>query len=389
MVISIKNAIKLVGITIMCFCAAFVCNLFLNFNIDVMRIESELTAEYQKIFYDAVTATGKVVSSLSGGCLLITSIVMLIFYIKQYINSHSKELGILKALGYSNLKISKDFWIFGLSVFVGTIMGYFLSFLLMPMFYEKQNEEGILPEISIHINLILLLLLVILPSMIFAVLSITFAFIKLKRPVMKLLKEIPDIKIKKFTEKDARSKKEMPFLTELRKTTLKSKKTLVFLIAFASFCFSSMMQMSFSMDELASEMFAIMIFMIGITLSFTTLFLGISTVINANGKTIAMLKVEGYNTRQCESAIFGGYRPISYIGFAIGTLYQYMLLKIMVEAVFADFAEMGGEMPEYGFDVKAFIICLITFTVIYELMMRYCGGKIKKCPIKQIMESGE
>ncbi len=149
-----------------------------------------------------------------------------------------------------------------------------------------------------------------------------------------------------------------------------------------------MMQMSFSMDELASEMFAVMIFMIGITLSFTTLFLGISTVINANGKTIAMLKVEGYNTRQCESAIFGGYRPIAYIGFAIGTLYQYMLLKIMVEAVFADFAEMG-DLPEYGFDVKAFIICLITFTVIYELMMRYCGGKIKKCPIKQIMESGE
>ena len=177
-------------------------------------------------------------------------------------------------------------------------------------------------------------------------------------------------------------------MTELRKSTLKSKKTLVFLIAFASFCFSSMMQMSFSMDELASEMFAVMIFMIGVVLSFTTLFLGISTVISANGKTIAMLKVEGYSTGQCEKAIFGGYRPIAYIGFAIGTAYQYVLLKIMVEVVFADFGETV-DIPEYGFDIKAFIICLIAFALLYEIVMRYCSGKIRKCPIKQVMESGE
>lgn len=388
MVIGLKNAVKLVGITIMCFCAVFVCNLFLNFNIDVMRIESELTAEYQTIFYDALTSTGKVVSSLSGGCLLITSVVMLIFYIKQYINSHSKELGILKALGYSNMKIAKNFWIFGLSVFMGALPGYLSSFLLMPAFYEKQNEDSILPEINVHINLILFLLLVVVPSVMFGFLSVILTVAKLKRPVIKLLKEIPDIKIKKFTHKNTKSGKELSFLSELRKATLKSKKTLVFLIAFASFCFSAMMQMSFSMDDLASELFAIMIFMIGIVLSFTTLFLGISTVISANGKTIAMLKVEGYSVKQCESAIFSGYRPIAYIGFAIGTVYQYILLKVMVEVVFREFSEVGN-MPEYGFDVKAFVICLISFAFLYEIMMRYCGGKIRKCPIKQVMESGE
>lgn len=390
MVIGIKSALKLIGITIMCFCAVFVCNLFLNYNMDLAAIENELTSEFQVIFYDALTSTGKVVAALSGGCLLITSVIMLVFYIKQYINSHSKELGILKALGYSKIKIAKGFWIFGLNVYIGALLGYLSSFLLMPMFYEKQNEEGILPTIDIHVNFPLLLLLVILPSLVFAALSVIFALIKLKRPVMKLLKEVPDIKIKKFTEKDNKSQKEIPFLSELKKATLKSKKTLVFLIAFAAFCFSSMMQMSFSMDELASEMFGIMIFLIGIVLSFTTLFLGISTVISANGKTIAMLKVEGYSTKQCSGAIFGGYRPVAYMGFALGTVYQYALLKIMVEVVFADFAESGmGTVLEFEFDFKAFVICLIAFALLFELLMSYCGGRIRKMPLKSVMESGE
>lgn len=386
MTVGIKSAIKLIGITIMCFCAVFVCNLFLNFNIDITTIKDELTLEYQVIFYDALVSTGKVVAALSGGCLLITSVIMLVFYIKQYVNSHSKELGILKALGYSKIKIARGFWVFGLNVFMGTLLGYLSSFLIMPMFYEKQNEEGILPQIDIHYNFSLFLFLVILPSAVFAVLSVIFALMKLKRPVMKLLKEVPDIKTKKFSEKDNKSQKELPFLTELKKATLKSKKTLVFLIAFAAFCFSSMMQMSFSMKDLSSEMMGAMIFLIGVVLSFTTLFLGISSAINANGKTIAMLKVEGYSTKQCGGAIFGGYRPVAYIGFALGTIYQYALLKIMVEIVFIDFAEAGtGKALEYEFDVVAFIICLIVFAALFEIMMNYCGYKIRKTSVKSIM----
>ena len=57
-------------------------------------------------FYNAQVSTAKVVCLVSGGCLLLTAIVMLLFYIKHYIDTHKKELGILKALGYSNIKIA-------------------------------------------------------------------------------------------------------------------------------------------------------------------------------------------------------------------------------------------------------------------------------------------
>ncbi len=75
---------------------------------------------------------------------------MLLFYIKHYIDTHKKELGILKALGYSNLKIAKDFWVFGISIFTGTAIGYAGAFLIMPWFYALQNKDKMLPEITIN-----------------------------------------------------------------------------------------------------------------------------------------------------------------------------------------------------------------------------------------------
>ena len=165
------------------------------------------------------------------------------------------------------------------------------------------------------------------------------------------------------------------------KNTLKSKKVLTFFIIFASFCFSAMTQMSFSMKDLSSEMMAAMMLMIGLALAFTTLFLAVTTVINGNKKTIAMMRVFGYSQKECCKAILGGYRPMSYIGFALGTVYQYTLLRIMVDIVFKD---VEG-VPVYKFDFPAMLISLVVFIMIYEILMFVHSEKIKKISIKEIM----
>lgn len=167
MVIGVKDAAKLIGISIISFCAVLVCTMFLNFNIDIVSIKENIVSKQAMIFYDAQVSTAKVVSMVSGGCLLITSLIMLIFYIKHYIDTHKKELGILKALGYSNLKIAKNFWVFGINVFIGTAIGFCGAFLLMPYFYKLQNEDNILPSISVNFHPILLLCLVVMPTVAF------------------------------------------------------------------------------------------------------------------------------------------------------------------------------------------------------------------------------
>ncbi|MDR0287370.1 MAG: hypothetical protein LBI03_06685 [Clostridiales bacterium] len=181
-------------------------------------------------FYKAQAMMGKVTSAVSGGCLLFTSVVVLIFYIRHYIDAHHAELGILKALGYSNLKIAGSFWVFGLSVCFGTAAGFCAAFIYMP------------------------------------------------------------------------------FLRELRKSTVKNRFSLVFFIAFGAFCFSVMTQMSLSMRTLSSVPMAVIIVEIGLVLAFTSLFLAVTTVIKSNTKIIAMMRIFGYSLSECGGAILNGYR---------------------------------------------------------------------------------
>lgn len=377
MIIGIKDLTKLFAIAIVTCCAVFVCTLFLNYNIDLAKIKDSITTPQGMVMYNAQKATGKVVAGVSGGCLVATTIVLLIFYLKNYIDSHGKELGILKALGYSNFNIAKHFWVFGSSVFIGSVFGFSGAVCYLPTFYDVQNSEGLLPNMLPQLHLGLCLFLLLIPTVFFTLLSVFYAFFKLKKPVVALLKETQKIKFK-VSKKET---KELPFLAELKRNTLKSRKTLVFLICFSAFCFSSMTQMSMSMNNLASESFSWMIMSIGLILAFMTLLMSLTSVIKANTKTIAMMKVFGYSDKECSSSILGGYRPVSYLGFAIGTAYQYILLRIMVDLVFADYENM----PEYNFDFKAFALSLILFIAAYEIITYCFSRKISKQSVKSIM----
>lgn len=376
MIINYKDTFKMVGITIISFCAIFVCTLFLNYNLDLTQIESEVTSPEAAGLYDALKMTGTVVAGVSGGCLLLTTVVLLCFYIGHYIDTHKKELGILKALGYARLILAKEFWLFGLHVLIGSAFGYLGAHLLMPKFYETQNDTGLLPDFAVKFHPGLCSLLVVLPSVFFALLAVSYSYFKLRAPALELLREKTNSNVK-VAKKDS----DLPFLKELRRSNLRQRKSLVFFITFAVFCFSSMTQMSSSMDELSSRMMAIMIVGIGFTLACVTLFIATSSVIKSNNKTILMMKVFGYGEHDCSNAVLGGYRPWAYLGFALGTVYQYALLKIMVTFVFADVADV----PDYQFDVKAMLVTFVLFLVLYEGIMLLYMKRMRKSSLKEVM----
>ncbi len=379
MVIGIKSAAKLIGVSIISCCMVLVCALFLNYNLDLAAIKGEITPE-QTAVYDAMVSNSWVVILVSGGCMLATSVVMLLFYIKHYIDSHKKELGILKAMGYSNLKIASGFWVFGVSVLIGASVGFGGAAALMPAFYQMQNEDHLLPEVLLHFHPSLILLLAVLPAGLFALLSVLYACFRLKMPVLRLLKDSWQSKVKVRKHKK-KAEPEQPFLKELKNQTLASRKILVFFILFASFCFSAMTQMSWSMNDLASPMMGVMVALIGLTLAFTTLFMAITTAVKGNTKTIALMQAFGYSKKECCKAILGGYRPLGYIGFAVGTAYQYGLLKMMVSIVFKD---VEG-VPEYGFDLPVMLVSLACFIAAYELVIRCYSERMKRISIKEIM----
>lgn len=385
-----QDIFKFFGIIIISFCAVFVCTPFLNYNIDLKYIEGGILQDEVRKLYNAQVMTGKMVSALSGGCLLLTSAIMLCFYIGHYVDTHTKILGILKALGYPNLKIARRFAGFGLSVFVGAGAGYIGAHIIMPLFYRTQNAEGGLPEISIGFHPTLFLCLVILPTIAFCLLSVLYGYFRLKTPVLDLLKgkaakKINFTKNSRYSIPMAKQKSDLPFLRELKQSTLRQRKSLVFFVGFASFCYASMMQMSFDMEELASWMMALMIFLIGVILSFVILFIAITSAVKANLKTLALMRAFGYPHRECSRNILGGYIPPALIGFMLGTIYQYALLKIAVTVVFAGIENV----PKFHFDIPAFIITLISFAILYQLILYIYARKIKQMSIREVMMDTE
>lgn len=373
--ISFKDVIKTIGIIAMTLCAVLISTLFLNYMIDLRGISNLITTSEMQTFYDAQLMTSKVVVGVTGGCLLLTTIVTLFFYIKIYIDNHKSELGILKALGYSNFSISKRFSIFGLSVFIGTSLGYIMALLMMNYYYEVQLEDGFLPVFKPTYNIELFIYLVIIPTIIFGVLSMIYANRKLKTPALDLIKGSEKIKIKKIKSDEDKS-----FLKQLKTSTFKQKKSLVFFVGFSVFCFADLIQMGFSMNDLASPLMKWMMYIIGIVLSAVTMLLAMNNLIKNQKKNIGMMRVFGYQMKECRKYILDSYRIVSYIGFALGTIYQYFLLKIMVEIVFKDI-----EVPEYSFNFKLFLITLGIFIIVYELLIRYYSRKLNKIPIKEIM----
>lgn len=382
MIVSIKDIYKMTSMLIVSFCAVIVCAMFLNYYLDLILVEDQITTEISRTFFEAQCSTSKVVSALSGGCLLLTTVVLLCFYIGHYIDTHQKQLGILKALGYSRGSIAKHFCVFGLPILTGTALGYAGAHLLMPKLYELQNKDGYLPEVAISFHPGLCFLLTLAPSLFFALLAAGYSYLRLGVPALWLIKG-EAVRQKSSATPSAVSKKEtdLTFLQELKKNNVRQKKSLVFFITFSVFCFAAMTQMSCSMEDLSSRMMGIMIMMIGIVLAVVTLFIATTSIIKANRKTITMMKVFGYSTKECSKAVLDGYRPWGYLGFALGTVYQYALLKIAVSIIFKD---MPG-IPEYQFDVPVMLVTLATFVVLYEGIMAMYTKQMERLSVKEIM----
>ena len=168
MVVSFKDGLKSIGIASVSFCAVFVCTLFWNFYLDASELDGAINDETMRVLYDAQMASAKFTCAISGGFLGLIAVGMLIFYIKLYIDGHMKQLGILKAIGYSDGKIAIGFAAFCIGVLLGAAAGFGCGFAVMPTVYESMAIKG-LPPIAIAFHTELLFALVVLPVVVYAV----------------------------------------------------------------------------------------------------------------------------------------------------------------------------------------------------------------------------
>ena len=378
MVISIKDLRKLSVVSIISFCAVLVSTLFVNFYLDLQSIEVEKLSLPAKAYYDAQVLIAKFVSLVSGGVLSLLAVLLLFFYIKQFIDDHKEELGILKALGYHNVELAKHFWIFSCSVFLGALLGFASSFFFMKDFYDLRNQKDLLPNIEIHFHWQLFIAMLILPTLLFALLGFGYALVKLKQPSLYLLKRLELAQVK---QKHRKTKANKPFLQELGAVHFYKKKLLIFFVIFAAFSFAAMIQLSLGMKDFIDGTIQVMMMGIGVLLSLSILLLCLGTVVQENKASLALMKAFGYSQKECSRVILARYRLVAYLGFVLGTAYQYGLMKILLKVIVKD----AQDVPDYSFDVHLCLITFLAFVILYELLVTCYFKVISRMTLKEIM----
>ena len=378
---SIKDLYRLVVVSVISFCAVFVSNLFLNFYLDICLLDQTNWLPEIQAAYDAQVAISWLIASVSGAVLSLTSMLLLFFYIRQFIDQHKPELGILKAMGYKNWEISRKFWIFSLPVGLGTGVGYFSSFAMMPHFYQLRNQSGVLPEITIRQHWSLFLFLVVLPTLAFSGLAILYATYCLRLPALDLLKRVSSSQKSPKRKATKKIRKDRPFLKDFSASLLWSRKLLIFFVIFGSMCFSAMIQLSYGMKELTDETIQIMMMSIGTVLSVAILYLSLGVLLQENQETLAIMKVFGYSKNDCYKSLFAPYRFLAFLGFVLGTGYQYGIMQLLLRLMEKSIAQK----VEYDFDFGVCLITLLVFTLVYESFIYLSSRKIDQLTIKQVM----
>lgn len=244
MIVGIKDGLKLFGVAIVCACAVFVCTFFLNYYLDCKAIADAVPAESEKL-YDAQILSAKIICLITGGVLALIAVFLIAFYTGLFIEERAKTIGALKAMGFSEGRIAAGFWLFGLSVFAGTAAGHGLGYAFSPLIYDLMSDGFLKVPLCYHFELTAGLVLA--PTAVFSAVAILCAYLKLRAPVMSLLRG----KTEKARAKKTKGK-DRSFLREVFFSTPAAHKALAFFVAFAGFCFAAMLQMGWSMKDLSS-----------------------------------------------------------------------------------------------------------------------------------------
>lgn len=367
---------------ILAFCAVFISTIFINFPLDLKGIAHLIEDPQIKIIYDAQIIMSGVITACAGGILGAVTLIVLIFAIGRFIDENSANMGVLKALGYSENRIALGFSKFGLSILISSILAYITAYFFSPLFYSSLSGNE-LPKVIFHFHIETVIILIIMPALLFSALSVLYAKLRLRKKSLELINGFKKIKINKLTKKLQNKSSEGTFLKELKRTILFSNLVLIFFVAFAAFGFSAQIQMAFSMRDLTPDyLMTVTLIVIGSILGAVTLLIALTFVINANKKYLALLKAYGYSEKECKEAMFGGYRIVSYIGFAIGTGYQFFLVK-MIASIFAK----SYEIPDIKFNFLGFVITLAVFIIAYELIMLLYKRRISKISLREIMQA--
>ncbi len=358
--------------------AVTMATLFIGYYLDLSTLPVPADA-YIAAIREGQLSMSKITSALTVSVLGLTAVAVLLFSAARFISDNFATMGILKALGYTESEIALRFAVYGIPVAIGCAVGWGLGSAISPFMYDSMTEfEEILPTLSFHVSFPLLF--VLMPAAVTSILTVVFARFKLLKEPLDMIKNNTSVKTKKRV-KPARNKphkKYRTFMRELKSSMRRNHTVLYVFVGISVWAFSTCIQMAFTMTDIGMQWSASAISaVIGVIMGFVTLTVAAEYVVSVNKPYISVMKAHGYTDRECGRTLLDDYRPMGLIGFALGSVYQYFLMKLMV-SLFAGAYDVTVE-----FSVVGFFVTLAAYIIYYEGLMLFYKRKISDIPLKQ------
>ncbi|MBL1228810.1 ABC transporter permease [Enterococcus sp. BWB1-3] len=177
--------------------------------------------------------------------LLLIAFILIMVSTRKQIDHDIVNIGVLKAMGYSSLEIVRKYFVTFFIVFIPAGVGYFVGYLLSPIYYEMMFHSLLLPSHEDGIKPLLLIMLVLLPSICAGLFSVATCLLKIKKPALQLMKGQVKTKVSKRIIKANIRIKEHNFLAGLKRIIVRSSISTLFFVGFGGFALGVQSQFAY------------------------------------------------------------------------------------------------------------------------------------------------
>ena len=176
---------------------------------------------------------------LSFSISILSSMVLLLIFISisESIKEDYKHLGVLKALGYTNIEISRQYLNYFIIVTIPACLGYIIGKIAVYPFFTTLYSAFSIPflEVSYFDNI---WYLVFIPAILMTIFAFIYSIVKVKNPALDMIKGSNHLKGNIIIRKINNLNKERNFLKQTRKILLFSRISIIFFVAFSGFAFT-------------------------------------------------------------------------------------------------------------------------------------------------------
>lgn len=130
----------------------------------------------------------KIILSFALTIMFTIALLLLVMTIAGQIDIDASNLGVMKALGYKNSELARQYLVYFFIVLAPSVLGYAAGRLVLPYFTRLMTGDLTLPTGTDGINWVILLLLTVAPAALFALFGFVMALLKVSKPALNMIR---------------------------------------------------------------------------------------------------------------------------------------------------------------------------------------------------------